>query len=443
MDRPVPAPATAASHKRQFVSLEWLRFGLGAYLVLFHTLNGFNYPELPTAIRKICEMGFFSTSTFFVLSGFLLAHVYLRDHASGTAVMLGSKKTFWVKRFANLYPIHVGSFFLVVAIFAIFPKLGIIPHDKYMSLMSVYPDTNDWKPAVMHRMSSTELGVALGMNALLLHAWNPYYLTFNIPSWSISTLMFLYLLFPLVAPYLHRFKRPGWLLAAICALCLSPAVLFICMDWYGSPATGILHRNPLVRAPEFLAGIALCAVFHRQQQLGIVVTKAVLGSLWFLVITSILTAAYLLNVAGEFSQKGNIPYFLLHDGLLLPTQVALIYVLLHIPNPSQRWAKLAKPLGNCSLSMFALHIPLFMIFARAERVLDGEPLLCLTDLMGCFAAAGGKTPWHYPIYFILVILISLTFQKQFVERFRRMIERAFLDKQSTAQSSQIAKESKP
>ncbi|MBD8614848.1 MULTISPECIES: acyltransferase family protein [Pseudomonas] len=442
MEPSCPAPAIAAPHKRQFVSLEWLRFFLGVYLVLFHTLNGFNYPELPVFFRKFFEMGFFSTSTFFVLSGFLLAHVYLRDHASGSALMSGTRKSFWVKRFANLYPIHLGSFLLVVAIFAIFPKLGIIPNDKGMSLMSVYPDTNDWKAAVMHRMSSTELGVALGMHALLLHAWNPFYLTFNMPSWSISTLMFLYLLFPMVAPYLHRFKHPGRVLTAICLLYLVPVLLFICMDWYGSPATGILHRNPLIRMPEFLAGIALCAVYHRQQQMGKVITKWVLVGLWGFVIASVLIAAYLLNVAGDFSQKGNIPYFLLHDGLLLPAQLALIYVLLHVPNPSERWAKLAKPLGNCSLSMFALHIPLFMIFVRIERVIDGEPSLCLTDLMGCFAAAGGKTPWHYPIYFLLVVLISLAFQKHFVERCRALIERSLLTTQKKNAPTHIMTEAR-
>lgn len=437
MEHFCPAPALVPQEKRQFVSLEWLRFGLGFYLVLFHTLNGFNYPDLPQALRRFFDLGFFSTSTFFVLSGFLLAHVYLKDHASPNAIMKGDRKTFWIKRFANLYPIHVGSFMLIVTIFMLLPRLGISPGDKGMSLYSVYPDTNDWQPAVRHVMSNFEMSLAVGMNALLIHAWNPFYLTFNIPSWSISTLMFLYLLFPALAPLLHRFKRPGLALVAICLLYMIPASAFIFFDWFGSPQTGILHRNPLIRLPEFLGGIALCALWHRQMRQGKLLKAGCILALTAFVLASLLGAAYLLYIAGDISKKGNVSYFLLHDGLLLPAQLALIYLLVQIPNPSERWASIAKPLGNCSLSLFALHIPIFMIFARVDRVVSGSPGLCFSDLSGCFAAAAEKNIWHYPIFLVVVVVISLIFQKYFVEPCRAKIEGALLKPKAPAEQKTL------
>lgn len=428
MDTHPPAAALGAAHTRQLVSLEWLRFGLGVYLVLFHTLNGFNYPGIPESFRRYFDLGFFSTSTFFVLSGFLLAHVYLKDHATPDAMMKGARRTFWVKRFANLYPIHMGSFFMMVAIFLALPALGMIPGDEHMSLWNVYPDTNDWKEAVRHEMTVSEMSLAVVMNALLLHAWNPFYLAFNIPSWSISTLMFLYLLFPFVAPALHRVKRAGTLLVVINVLYLVPVIAFIGLDWYGSPATGFLHRNPLIRMPEFMAGIVLCAFYHQQLRLGVRPTQRMIVILIGYVMASLVGAGYLLHTASLYSSKGNIPYFLLHDGLMLPAQLALIYVMVQLPNPSQACSALAKRLGNCSLSLFAIHIPVFIVYARLDRVLSGNPGLCLSSLKECFAAASGINIWHYPIYLVGVVLLSLAFQKHFVERMRRVIEHGMLGK---------------
>ena len=62
--------------KHRFIGLEWLRFLMGFYVVVYHTIHF--YPERKTIplLDEITSMGFFATSTFFVLSGFLLAHVY-------------------------------------------------------------------------------------------------------------------------------------------------------------------------------------------------------------------------------------------------------------------------------------------------------------------------------------------------------------------------------
>ncbi|MBB5504281.1 hypothetical protein [Paraburkholderia atlantica] len=57
-------------------------------------------------------------------------------------------------------------------------------------------------------MSGVEVAANAVLQLLLLQAWNPFYLSFNISSWSLSTLFFFYLLFPALAPRLlsMRFK---------------------------------------------------------------------------------------------------------------------------------------------------------------------------------------------------------------------------------------------
>lgn len=74
--------------KQRFIGLEWLRFLLGCYVMIYHTVH--QYPQRGSVpfLAELTSMGFFATSTFFVLSGFLLTHVYfngnqMRESGSG------------------------------------------------------------------------------------------------------------------------------------------------------------------------------------------------------------------------------------------------------------------------------------------------------------------------------------------------------------------------
>ena len=90
--------------KEHFIGLEWLRFLLGVYVVVFHTLHNYPSEEKPSWLVDLTGVGFFATSSFFVLSGFLLAHVYCRQ-----GQLREPARSFWSRRFANLYPLHLFS----------------------------------------------------------------------------------------------------------------------------------------------------------------------------------------------------------------------------------------------------------------------------------------------------------------------------------------------
>lgn len=66
--------------KQRFIGLEWLRFLLGCYVMIYHTVH--QYPQRGSVpfLAELTSMGFFATSTFFVLSGFLLTHVYFNGN---------------------------------------------------------------------------------------------------------------------------------------------------------------------------------------------------------------------------------------------------------------------------------------------------------------------------------------------------------------------------
>ena len=414
--------------KEHFIALEWLRFFLGVYIVLFHT---FHYSGFPTWVKKITEMGFFSTSTFFVLSGFLLAHVYLRNHTSENVEMREPAKSFLVKRFSNLYPIHIGSLIITLIIVSALPYLNITDGDLESSMRFVVYDVNNHTPyeELKYWMSDKELILAFIMNTFMLQSWNPYYLTFNAPAWSVSTLFFLYLLFPYIATRLHRIKKPLLAIGIVNIIYLIPVILVILYSNFGMPETGILHRNPIIRLPEFVAGILLCSFYHKRLEIkkGLSLTNIII--LITLICGSLYGASYFLSIAPELSDKGNMPYYLLHDGLLLPAQLSLIYLFLFIKLPDNKtFERISTRFGACSLPMFAMHVPLYLIFSRVQKVLSGEPSLCFTNFRACMDSAGDKNMWSYPLYLIITILFCMFFQEKFVVKFRQVIQNTFLNK---------------
>lgn len=116
---------------------------------------------------------------FFLLSGFILTHVYAADFAAGLG--LRNCGCFLLRRLARIYPLHLAT---LVAILAI----------------------------LRFHLTPEEAG-QLGPQLVLAHAWGlseRYVL--NAPSWSISVEFGAYLAFPLLVLLLGR--RGGWLVLA-------------------------------------------------------------------------------------------------------------------------------------------------------------------------------------------------------------------------------------
>lgn len=405
-----------AFSREKFIGLEWLRFLLGMYIVCFHTLH--NYADdLPGWLADMAGVGFFATSSFFVLSGFLLAHVYCQQ-----GQLREPGLSFLSRRFANLYPLHLFSLALTAVVLFIIAKLGIPPDDAKATVRFVVYDTNEdlggaSRDTLEHFMGNGELAFNFVLQLLMLHAWNPLYLTFNPPLWSISTLFFFYLTFPFLAPRLMRARHKGVWLAVVAVIYLLPPLWMIQQQAYGIPYTGMLHRMPLLRLPEFLAGILLYGIFRDRQihaqplQLGArlllsgLVLGCFVGAIWLL--------------------KGpQFWYFLLHNGLLLPSQLALIYLFALISTPrSERVNHWSQRLGTASLPLFVLHVPIFILFSRIEKLLGVASADCLDAFAGCAAQAGDQalSLWLYPVYLLLTVMLCLWAQERAVVPARKWL----------------------
>jgi len=162
-----------AAPKQRFIGLEWLRFLLGCYVMVYHSLH--QYPQRFSVpfLAEITSMGFFATSTFFVLSGFLLTHVYFNGNQ-----MRESAGSFLKKRFCNLYPIHIVALVSAIVVVSIMQWLAIAPEGPGASLRFVVYDTNSelagTNPELFrHYMTNTQLAFNGILQLLMLQAWNP------------------------------------------------------------------------------------------------------------------------------------------------------------------------------------------------------------------------------------------------------------------------------
>jgi len=155
-------------------SLTSLR-GIAALLViLFHfdvVFSRLAAPDSPFFIRK----GYLWVDFFFLLSGFIIMHVYGKSFSNG--LNFQNFKQFMRARFARIYPLHIFSFLSVIALF--------IWYRGHYELNAIDKINFDLK--------------AIPTNLLLLQSMGFHkYLSWDTPSWSISTEWWMYVAFPFV-----------------------------------------------------------------------------------------------------------------------------------------------------------------------------------------------------------------------------------------------------
>ena len=146
-----------------------LRFFAAMWVVVYHY-----WPKLDLAgaVPMVVEKGYLGVELFFILSGFILCHVYRTSVEEGR-FRYGS---FLWNRLARVYPLHLATL------------LGMIALGVGAGLAGFAIDANilSWE--------------SLPANLLMLQAWGlAPQAAFNHPSWSISAEWFAYLSFPAFA----------------------------------------------------------------------------------------------------------------------------------------------------------------------------------------------------------------------------------------------------
>lgn len=209
-------------------SLTALR-GIAALWIVLHHF----WPQTDSPTPYLIAKGYLAVDLFFILSGVVLYIVYAQSFAQGQF----SWRSFAVKRFARLYPVHLVTLCVAVVILSIGPSLG-----------------------VQGRALPYDFGQMIALHLSLLHAWG---ITetggLNYPSWSLSAEALAYLLFPLLCALALRL-RPMVLLN-FATLSLVAIYIFIPMAWPDQTFTRLENDWGVIRIlPEFLLGMSVARV---------------------------------------------------------------------------------------------------------------------------------------------------------------------------------------
>ena len=161
-------------------SLTALR-GIAALLVVVYHFSKIVLDDelLPRSQSSFVQKSYLMVDFFFILSGFIMAYVY--GHWFVKKCSGSDFRKFFVARFARLYPLHLFT-------------LG------WCLMLKILLSISGVMPGLSPKMQGMfDLG-ALPVHLLLLNAFVPNaFLTFNIPSWSVSAEWYTYLLFPVLA----------------------------------------------------------------------------------------------------------------------------------------------------------------------------------------------------------------------------------------------------
>jgi peptidoglycan/LPS O-acetylase OafA/YrhL len=311
------APVTvrhSANGTAHLPALTGLRFLLALWVILDH-LTGpgmildARAHSLLQPIYALIRGGYLAVTTFFVLSGFVLARSY-----SGTIWNRSGVMRYGVGRVARVYPVYALSL-LVVAPF-------------------ILADRTPHKPPL------------IAAHGLLVQGWLGHLpVNWNTPAWSLSCEMFFYLLFPAAALML---RRAGWrrtLAVAGAACCLTRAM------W----AAGIPDEiKPLIHLSDFLMGIATARAYdllrarpRRPAGPWFYIPAAVIGAV-LIADPQLLPGAIDLNSALRPLNALLIVGFGLGGGLA----ARLL------------GSRLAVYLGKSSYAMYILHVPLLWWYSR-------------------------------------------------------------------------------
>jgi peptidoglycan/LPS O-acetylase OafA/YrhL len=300
-----------------------LRICAALWVLVYHFRN---HLDLGLGHTGLVAKGYLGVDLFFILSGFILSHVYTRavEHRRF------NYRSFLWARLARVYPVHLVTLGATILIWLAALRLGA----RF--------DPVAFDPRVIPQ------------HLLLIHAWGTTpTVQWNFPSWSISAEWFAYLFFPLAAAVSIRLRRRPLVLVGLSFVVFG--ALFLATQARGLLLTDMTAQGGLARiVPAFLMGAAL----HR---LGLsthiarrwAMTGALAATGWIVAVASLR----------------------LSDLVIWPALAALIFFLAEAAKGSVQGVMSARPLvylGEVSYAVYMTHLPIdIAYFHLLDRLTPG------------------------------------------------------------------------
>lgn len=282
--------------------------------------------------------GLSGLSIFLVMSGFLCMYNHYGD---GETAKLGFRESisFSLNKIKKLYPLHL--------------------------VMMLYPIAVELYRYFNGIQTLTRFFAKFAANILLVQAWIPiydYYYSFNVPSWYLSAMIFIYFMLPFVLRCFEKYRSKRTAMAAIVIIYLLQAVsaeAALRIYTAASPSfesPGFFHLwfyqiFPVYRLGDFAIGCNLAYIFmNRGEQK----PSRMRGTLMELAAILLLV---LLSILSYDSKPQNITCF------FLPASAVLVYVFaLNSGYISALLTnKVMKHLASLSSDIYLIHVPMIAI----------------------------------------------------------------------------------
>lgn len=276
--------------ERSLDALTSMRFFAAFAIYICHARGVFEN-LLHTVDAPVLTQG---VSFFFVLSGFFICTVYSNLKPGVETVQ------FMVKRIARIWPLHVLTLFAWIVVFNIHNGKGVAP-EVFLANLSLVQS---------------------------LIPCREFYHSLNNPSWSLSTELAFYSMFPLLLVSIRR-SLTGTVVGAM-TVTLAMIAISECfsMSWHSPDPTieWFVYVSPLSRALEFILGMAISySLLKVRKDLSVRVrTFLEVGSLLLVCCLVFQSRAIAESIVSCFGLGEASLQWLLRVGVSLPGFVALI-----------------------------------------------------------------------------------------------------------------------
>ncbi len=354
MNRKIPIPATA--HSGRFEALDGWRGICACFVVLYHV-----HAHSPIYSWSLVRNSYLFVDFFFVLSGFVISWNYGSRLGSWSGV-----RRFLVLRLGRVYPLHL------------FMMLCFVAWETARLLVG--QASGETPPFTSGALPSAVLSNLLLVQSLNIHDG----LTWNGPSWSISTEFWAYVIFAAVSLWLGM---RNWMLL------LAALVLPVLLSMLSTTGMDTTYDWGLLRC---VLGFALGVACHRVH--GLLPAAGVRARPAAMTLAELLAVAGVVGyvaVAGTSAWSFLAPFVFALAVLLFAMEAGLVSRLLRAP--------LMKWLGKLSYSIYLTHfffvMSLPIVFKKLTHLdlwapmtlPDGQQLLAFgrNDLQGAlfYAAA--------------------------------------------------------
>jgi peptidoglycan/LPS O-acetylase OafA/YrhL len=331
--------------------------GIAALLVAVHN---FGYPHT----TFVAHSSFF-VDFFFVLSGFVISHAYM-DRLGDR----GELSVFVVRRLGRLWPLHVVMLLVFVALDFIKILAGGAGGASFHVAPFAPPNT------ISSIWQNLFLVQALGWHTQL--SWNG-------PSWSISTEFWTYLLFAAIVVCCRGSAPPRWFMAAV-AVVAAGLMARLSSDY-------LMPNNelPILRCifGFFVGHLVLRAWRARAQPFA--------SGGWFQILALILMLAFVRFAEGPWSMAGPLVFgfaiwaYARDDGPVSRLLVARPFV----------------KLGTWSYSIYMVHFFIGIVVSRLLRM-TGVGLSSLPDTTTVFSGVGHRWTMDAVLLGYLGIVVAVS-----------------------------------